>query len=486
VSLKRGSSLSHAARLEGKLSWGGSLTYGEVESYIEFSKLLRDVVLRNPKSNLPRDGTATFADLGCGNGRALAAAALLPLFLDENRYGATNNSEDSTGPKSSYGQDCKDPNADSRAVEDREEGTFFARCYGVEVLPALAEAATAAGAALERLGHEAPKTSVRRAAASAAKIEAQCGSIEATAELGWGPCDFVYAASTCFTDELIEGIVLLAAKHLKPGATLVTLRMPRPDSDATAAITQEFEPVFKGHHSFAIGPYNMSWGGTVAHCLVKRKSGASNNAALAASSLTDPPPFHASPGYAHIRDYTKQWATDSTTIAAPSTPADKPLPVPPCASTTPPAPPPTLPSARGAAPQRQSAPFLPSQTRQKYEHQGKNGRTQGDASEGKAKGRATGIDELIWPPDHDVKLGNAQGLETALVTLKLGEGDVPQGGFGEIQVEVHGSELRVSLPGRQPFVAALPFRVDPERTKARFSKKKASLSISLQQAPEAP
>ena len=100
----------------------------------------------------------------------------------------------------------------------------------------------------------------------------------------------VWACSLCFSDELLERVVTLSALHLRPGAMLVTLRLPTAHGAdaahawnvaAVSAMAEHFED------SHSIGPYKMSWGSAVAHCLVKKGAGAG---AGAGSSLPPPPP----------------------------------------------------------------------------------------------------------------------------------------------------------------------------------------------------
>ena len=195
--------------------------------------LLRDVLAGTPSAHatataalpnatpmaVPIDGSATFADLGCANGRALATTALLPLELNRG-----NN---------------------SNAV------FFGGGCFGVELLPSLAEAAVAAGEQLKELYPE------------SGPWMAICGRIEETAS-DWGKCDVVYACSTCYSNDLLHEIICAAADHLRPGALLVTLTIPPPEArQSNQVLKDNFGP------GVAFGPYEMSWGAVVAHCHVK-------------------------------------------------------------------------------------------------------------------------------------------------------------------------------------------------------------------------
>ena len=215
-----------------------SLTYGEVRSFGGFANLLRDVLESVPVARA-RAGRATFADLGCGTGRALVAAALLPRALS----GA-----------------CGDD-------------AFFSQCVGLELLPGLCEAAKSAGRALRELAEGAGAAAgdageraatVSAVARCAGAIEViECDVLDAAAVARWAKADVVYAASTCFSPSLLRGIVERAATTLRPGAALVTLRAPPREPGMAALLDRCFD-------MSVCGPYRMSWGKAVAHVLVRR------------------------------------------------------------------------------------------------------------------------------------------------------------------------------------------------------------------------
>jgi len=169
-----------------------SLNYGELSNFCAFMGLLWNVL--QVGSGIPRDGSATFADLGCGTGRVLLAAALLPCDRSPHPL-------------------CP----------------FFANCFGVELLPGLAKAATAAGKGLQQQVLDAQCGVSCKMVGScvgpyAAPVEVTCGDIlESTVE--WHCHDVVYAASTCFCPALFDGI-LERALQLRPGAVLITLQSP--------------------------------------------------------------------------------------------------------------------------------------------------------------------------------------------------------------------------------------------------------------------
>jgi SAM-dependent methyltransferase len=218
----------------------------QVESVVLFWVLLRDVLLRMmPSARIPYDGTATFADIGCGSGRALVAAALLPFILS-----ADDGNDD--------GNDDED-NAESA------EASFFAQCYGVEILAPLAEAAVTAGEKLAAMGEviDDGMNYVDNVARRGGKLLVECGKLEESIE-SWAGCDVVYAASTCFSKALLGAVIENAAQNMRPGALLISLRMPDQDTEYARTLARAFEP------EVSLGPYFMSWGSSVVHCFVKK------------------------------------------------------------------------------------------------------------------------------------------------------------------------------------------------------------------------
>lgn len=196
-------------------------------------------------ARIPLDGTATFADIGCGSGRALAAAALLPLEMKVDGEGEESNQGDGD--------------------HSLAEASFFKRCSGVEILVPLAEAAATAGEALQALGEVIydGESHVEAVAREAGRLVVKCGKLEDSVET-WASCDVVYAASTCFSKALLGALIENAARCMRAGALLVSLRMPDQDSECARTLARAFEP------DVSLGPYFMSWGSSVVHCFVKK------------------------------------------------------------------------------------------------------------------------------------------------------------------------------------------------------------------------
>jgi len=211
---------------------------------------------------VPFDGTATFADLGCAHGRALVAAALLPLEIDDPTIaagcwrrppaGGENDKKTSSTRGGSSSKDCGGMGGDGgdgslggssnvslNGSLSRSPRAFFGGlCYGVEVLKTLALAGGDAGDALRAIAEKAVTeemgASNQAAAPSSSSLLSQSeepngGGEKATnendegaeaaavgavargagcvvVEVGfieetvgtWAACDVVYAASTCF------------------------------------------------------------------------------------------------------------------------------------------------------------------------------------------------------------------------------------------------------------------------------------------------
>eukprot|EP00747_Dinoflagellata_sp_TGD_P109187 gnl/TRDRNA2_/TRDRNA2_170602_c0_seq1.p1 gnl/TRDRNA2_/TRDRNA2_170602_c0~~gnl/TRDRNA2_/TRDRNA2_170602_c0_seq1.p1 ORF type:complete len:343 (-),score=64.45 gnl/TRDRNA2_/TRDRNA2_170602_c0_seq1:283-1287(-) len=216
-------------------AWSSSLTYGEV-NFCSFMRLLHEVVMLG---DVPCDGTATFVDLGCGAGKALVAAALFPQQCHV-----------------SHNHDCSGIISDQEGnkMSPASSSPLFARCVGIELLSSLATAASLAGELLSTCvvhGHDDCKAD---GAVTAAGIETVCGDI---LEVDWSMYDVVYAASTCMSPTLCDGI-WEHAKRLRAGASLIMLK------DSCGACSGSGAE--KGLFSYKLlGPFHMSWGYTMAH-----------------------------------------------------------------------------------------------------------------------------------------------------------------------------------------------------------------------------
>ena len=198
-----------------------------------------------PTACIPSNGSATFADIGCGSGRALAAAALLPLILSTDDGDVDDN--------------------DGVHDDDNAEASFFTQCFGVEILAPLADAAVAAGEKLVALGEviDDDTNNMDNVARRAGRMLVECGKLEDSVE-SWAGCDVVYAASTCFSKALLGAVIENAAQNMRAGALLISLRMPDQDTEYARTLASAFEP------EVSLGPYFMSWGSSVVHCFVKK------------------------------------------------------------------------------------------------------------------------------------------------------------------------------------------------------------------------
>lgn len=184
-SLEVAKSLSKSERESRSLNSNKSLIYGEVD-FISFAKVLISLapILSSKRRN--------FYDLGSGSGRAVMIARLL---FD------------------------------------------FEECVGIELLRNLHNAATLVKAKYDqgpsKLLYASMQQGVRFIHAS-------------LLDYNWcSDADVVFANSTCFEDNLMDGICALAA-GLEPGSILITFTKPLPDLDAFDLLVRK--------------RYRMSWG----------------------------------------------------------------------------------------------------------------------------------------------------------------------------------------------------------------------------------
>eukprot|EP00928_Gymnodinium_smaydae_P043723 TRINITY_DN29245_c0_g2_i1.p1 TRINITY_DN29245_c0_g2~~TRINITY_DN29245_c0_g2_i1.p1 ORF type:complete len:394 (-),score=105.80 TRINITY_DN29245_c0_g2_i1:32-1213(-) len=244
-----------------------SLGYGEVGHFFPFLALLRETISLG--NGVRRDGTATFVDLGCGTGNALVAAALLPL--------------------SDVVPDLETPDCGGGSVGGASP-SFFAECLGIEYLASLEAAARSAGEELGRLalgcgadGAGSKEDEDAELMAAAARNAASISSLRADVldpAVDWSSHDVVYAASTLFSSDLIEGIERRALS-LRPGTVLVTLAAAGGPGDLRrfscgTDAGSGFDPEPPGSSSgggfkYATrGPFRMSWGLTMARINVRQ------------------------------------------------------------------------------------------------------------------------------------------------------------------------------------------------------------------------
>ena len=226
-----------------------SLTYGEVGSFVSFSELLREVVTLSPLNLIPRDGSATFSDIGCGNGKGLAYAALLPL-----KGVGEGHIVDDFPRKLGVGEEGASASRRKTSTSSWSIKPFFSLVHGVEILPELAEAASRVGTEIRALAQEGESRSLEEetdergednqgiSPFEAAAVRVEVGSLEdnaATSRVdderrrndlrherggggagvhkttGWAAANVVWACSLCFSDELLERVISLAAQVRK-------------------------------------------------------------------------------------------------------------------------------------------------------------------------------------------------------------------------------------------------------------------------------
>ncbi len=197
-----------------------SLAYSEVE-FRSFRALLRQAGAV--------DGQV-FYDLGCGAGKAVAAAAL--------------------------------------------SGVRFVKCVGIEVLPTLALCASEVAKCLRETAGGGQTTAQEKykdhkLGPPASPLSLPLLEIRGDNFLDsdWSDADLVFAASLCFSDRLLQALADRGAK-LRPGAVLLTLKLP-----------ERYEPLYTLGKT--VRSVKMSWGRANVYVLVRSASTAGSKHAAA-------------------------------------------------------------------------------------------------------------------------------------------------------------------------------------------------------------
>ena len=80
------------------------------------------------------------------------------------------------------------------------------------------------------------------------------------------------------------------------------------------------------------------------------------------------------------------------------------------------------------------------------------------------------------PPTYLLETKKDGGADVAVITVDMAG---VTNGMSDVDLEVGGQAVRVSAAGKQPLLVDLPFTLDADVTKAKFSKKKGELKITV-------
>eukprot|EP00620_Florenciella_sp_RCC1587_P012652 CAMPEP_0182562344 /NCGR_PEP_ID=MMETSP1324-20130603/4699_1 /TAXON_ID=236786 /ORGANISM="Florenciella sp., Strain RCC1587" /LENGTH=739 /DNA_ID=CAMNT_0024775273 /DNA_START=82 /DNA_END=2301 /DNA_ORIENTATION=+ len=95
---------------------------------------------------------------------------------------------------------------------------------------------------------------------------------------------------------------------------------------------------------------------------------------------------------------------------------------------------------------------------------------------GAADGGARGGGGGFAPPKYLLNMSKENGEDVAVITVDMAG---VTGGMGDVDLEVGGQAVRVVAAGKQPLLVDLPFELNADMTKAKFSKKKGELKVTV-------